>query len=89
MGSSGTCTCQPSSTWVIREPSGISITANGSVTIPDVKASHNVLRLWKDGTAGSEYFLVENRQRTGFDAQLPGDGLLVWHIDEESGAKRT
>ncbi|WP_083170129.1 M6 family metalloprotease domain-containing protein [Mycobacterium aquaticum] len=59
-----------------------SITANGSVTIPDVKTSHNLLRLWKDGTAGPEYFLVENRQRTGFDADLPGDGLLAWHIDE-------
>ena len=32
--------------------------------------------------AGPEYFLVENRQKTGFDADLPGDGLLVWHIDE-------
>ena len=29
-----------------------------------------------------EYFLVENRQRTGYDAALPGCGLLVWHIDE-------
>ena len=25
---------------------------------------------------------VENRQRTGYDAELPGDGLLIWHIDE-------
>ena len=29
-----------------------------------------------------EYFLVENRQRVGYDAGLPGVGLLVWHIDE-------
>ena len=29
-----------------------------------------------------EYFLVENRQRVLFDAQLVGCGLLVWHIDE-------
>ncbi len=29
-----------------------------------------------------EYFLVENRQRVGYDAALPGCGLLVWHIDE-------
>ncbi len=58
------------------------VTTNGSVTIPDVKVSHNVLRLSKDGTAGPEYFLVENRQRSGFDADLPGDGLLAWHIDE-------
>ncbi len=29
-----------------------------------------------------EYFLVENRQRTGFDAGLPGSGLLILHVDE-------
>jgi M6 family metalloprotease-like protein len=34
-------------------------------------------------TSGSgEYFLVENRQQTGYDAALPGCGLLIWHIDE-------
>jgi immune inhibitor A len=58
------------------------VTTSGAVAIPDVKTSHNVLRLWKDGAGGSEYFLVENRQRTGYDANLPGDGLLVWHVDE-------
>jgi len=25
---------------------------------------------------------VENRQRTGFDLSLPGDGLLIWHVDD-------
>lgn len=34
-----------------------------------------------EGGAG-EYFLLENRQQTGFDAALPGSGLLLWHIDE-------
>lgn len=29
-----------------------------------------------------EYFLVENRQKTGYDAGLPGCGLLIWHINE-------
>ena len=29
-----------------------------------------------------EYFLVENRQQTLYDAGLPGCGLLFWHIDE-------
>jgi M6 family metalloprotease-like protein len=29
-----------------------------------------------------EYFLVENRQQTGFDQGLAGCGLLVWHVDE-------
>ncbi len=29
----------------------------------------------------SEYFLLENRQRIGSDAELWGPGLLIWHID--------
>jgi M6 family metalloprotease-like protein len=29
-----------------------------------------------------EYFLLENRHQTGFDAGLPGSGLLIWHIYE-------
>jgi immune inhibitor A len=57
-------------------------TANGVVSIADVKTSHTVHRLWKDGAPGNEYFLLENRQRTGFDTHLPGDGLLVYHVDE-------
>ncbi len=57
-------------------------TANGTVNIADVKASHTIYRLWKDGAPGSEYFLVENRQQTGFDVSMPGAGLLIWHIDE-------
>jgi immune inhibitor A len=58
------------------------VTTGGALSLPDVKTSRTVHRLWKDGAGGSEYFLVENRQRTGFDAQLPGDGLLIWHVDE-------
>lgn len=50
--------------------------------IEDVKTSRTVYRLWQDGASGSEYFLVENRQRNGYDAGLPGEGLLIWHIDE-------
>ncbi|MCX5886310.1 MAG: M6 family metalloprotease domain-containing protein [Proteobacteria bacterium] len=33
-------------------------------------------------TGTGEYFLVENRQKVGFDEGLPGPGLLIWHIDE-------
>jgi immune inhibitor A len=58
------------------------VTKGGSLKLADVKSSHDVHRLWKDGGSGAEYFLIENRQRTGYDSELPGDGLLVWHIDE-------
>jgi immune inhibitor A len=30
----------------------------------------------------NEYFLVENRQKIGFDIYLPGSGILIWHINE-------
>jgi immune inhibitor A len=33
----------------------------------------------------SEYFLVENRATIGYDSYLPGNGLLIWHIDDSYG----
>ena len=39
-------------------------------------------RLWRGGDVGSEYFLIENRQRTGFDEHLPSGGLLIWHVND-------
>jgi len=30
-----------------------------------------------------EYFLVENRQKTGFDTYLPGEGIMIWHVDDD------
>ncbi|MDE6392135.1 MAG: hypothetical protein K2L59_02545, partial [Muribaculaceae bacterium] len=29
----------------------------------------------------TEYYLVENRQQTGWDKYIPGHGMLIWHID--------
>jgi immune inhibitor A len=37
---------------------------------------------WKMNGGNGEYFLVENRYRTGFDKSLPGDGLLILHVDD-------
>jgi M6 family metalloprotease-like protein len=28
----------------------------------------------------SEYLLLENRRKTGFDASLPGEGLMIWRV---------
>jgi PKD repeat protein len=38
-------------------------------------------RLQKPGVT-TEYFLAECRYQTGHDADLPGSGVLIWHIDE-------
>ena len=29
---------------------------------------------------GSEYFLLENRVKKGWDSRLPGEGLLIWRV---------
>jgi hypothetical protein len=29
---------------------------------------------------GSEYYLLENRRKKGFDADLPAEGLLIWRV---------
>lgn len=70
--------CKADQAWVSVQ----NVTSNGTVSIPDVKDGKTVLRLWKDGASGQEYFLVENRQQSRFDAELPSEGLLIWHIDE-------
>ena len=39
-------------------------------------------RLWTSGSSSSQFFLVENRQKTRFDSYLPGEGLLIYHVDQ-------
>lgn len=42
-----------------------------------------VMQLQASTTTSNQYFLIENRQQVGFDAGLPGHGLLVWLVDQE------
>lgn len=49
--------------------------------LPAAEDSAAALRLGP-GARDSEYFLAEARFRRGFDAALPGEGLLVYHVDE-------
>jgi M6 family metalloprotease-like protein len=32
-----------------------------------------------------EWFCLENRARTGRNTNLPGAGMLIWHVEEQSG----
>jgi len=34
----------------------------------------------------SEFFMVEYRKQTGWDTFLPGEGMLIWHIDYNQSA---
>jgi M6 family metalloprotease-like protein len=50
--------------------------------INQVETNQSCFKLWNALMPSSEYFLVENRQLTGFDAYLPGCGIAIWHIDD-------
>lgn len=69
--------------------------ASQAVVVPAATSSSTVYRVlanpggvdwamqgWGTQSGTGEYFLIENRQLTGWDAGLPGCGILVWHIDE-------
>jgi immune inhibitor A len=63
--------------------SAVNVTSNVSnQSIPSVEGGGSIFRLWTSGAASAQYFLVENRQKTGYDSYLPGSGLLIWHIDD-------
>ncbi len=38
--------------------------------------------------SGDEYFLLEVRNRTGFDSDFFRDGLLIWHVGEDGQAAK-
>ncbi|HEX7879331.1 MAG TPA: M6 family metalloprotease domain-containing protein [Candidatus Eisenbacteria bacterium] len=50
--------------------------------IDPVETNGAVYKLLVPGAGGFQYFLVENRRRIGFDEFLPGEGLLIYHVNE-------
>jgi immune inhibitor A len=59
------------------------------VTLPAAETSPRIVRIAPAGGPPGEYWLLENRRRIGADARLPGEGVLVWHVDERAGGFRT
>ena len=51
------------------------------VKIPAIEHSPTIYKLWTSGAPGSEYFLLANSQKAGYDSYLPSSGLLIWHVD--------
>ena len=56
---------------------------DGMLEINNIEENEGeVYKIYADGYQWNDYFLLENRQLTGFDSQQNGSGLLVYHIDE-------
>jgi len=51
-------------------------------SIPRVNDSAIIYKVAADLGSTTEYFLVENRQQVGFDQYIPGNGLCIYHCDD-------
>lgn len=59
------------------------ILTSRSITIdPYTASSGKVFKLVSPEFRTSQYLLLENRTKSGFDSDLPGEGLLIWRVDE-------
>lgn len=52
--------------------------------IKEASFAPDVYQILPGDPLSGEYFLVENRQKSGFDVGLPGTGLLIWHVDGDT-----
>lgn len=67
----------------------LTILKNGVDTLnvlPDLNDSNKAYMVPVGGTNDQEYFIMENRQQKGWDAFIPGHGMLLWHIDYDAKA---
>lgn len=68
------------------------LTSEESVTLHELQTSREVLLVSETGVHNlngtnplpKTFYLLENRQKTGWDAYLPGHGLLLWKIQYNS-----
>ena len=56
----------------------------GELELEDVKSSNAGYRL--NTPVSKEFFMLENRQQTKWDAKLPGHGMLIFRVDSTSAS---
>jgi immune inhibitor A len=59
------------------------ITKSKKLTLkPYTAKSGRIYKIASPSYLPKQYLILENRKRSGFDFSLPGEGLLVWRVDE-------
>ncbi len=61
----------------------LSVTGGGETYVNDFESSINGWHQDPAENPATEFWLVENRQGVGYDANVPGPGLLITHIDQD------
>jgi len=65
----------------LKSPQNVSIQSlisGNKAYLVSQNGNHNLIGA---NPVAAEFFMIENRQKTGFDAFLPAAGMLIWHID--------
>jgi M6 family metalloprotease-like protein len=76
------------SAWAKKDKNWVSQTTlwNSNLLDTEIPAVESVPLIYRlnsyNQSTSKQYFLVENRQRKGFDDALPGIGLLIYHCDD-------
>lgn len=55
-------------------------TAKDGLTLGDIQETNKAYRISTRGNA-DEFYLLESRCRKGWDSYIPGDGLMITHVD--------
>lgn len=69
------------------EPNDLAGSAD-SLDLTSATLTPEAVRVWLDPFRHGEHFLLEYRERTQFDTGLPGEGLLITHVDDWVGVGR-
>jgi M6 family metalloprotease-like protein len=70
--------CRDLMGWV----NSITLSSPETITIPNPEIEGASYRI--NTATPNEYFLIENRQKTAWDAYIPGSGMLIYHVDENN-----
>jgi immune inhibitor A len=65
--------------WITPEP----LVVAGTYSLDQLASSSTGSMYLASIPGDNEYFVLENRLRTGYDGSLPGQGVLIFHIDED------
>ena len=70
--------------WLMGWLTPVELTA--ATTVSDVPAlcDHPQAYIIHNDAHPDEYYMIENRQQTGWDASLPGNGIVVFHVDYDA-----
>lgn len=59
-------------------PIEVDVSSDGIFVLPPIDSNEAYTISTSDA---DEWFLLENRQQSGWDTYIPGKGMLIWHID--------